>query len=262
MNLEIEGKKALVTGGSRGIGFAIAKRLAAEGCEVRLVARDAAALEAARARILAAGRAGVSAPVTVPVTVHAADLGDPLQLERVFPLLQDVDILVNSAGAVPRGTVFEVSAETFRAAFAAKVMGAIDLSREALRHMCARRSGVIVNIIGLSGERPNPRSVATSTANAALIAFTQAVGASSVDDNVRVLGVNPGLIATERTASLTDASDPVNSMAYRHLIEALPYGRMGTPEEVADVVAFLVSPRATYMSGTVVTVDAGSHFRV
>lgn len=258
MNLEIEGKKALVTGGSRGIGFAIASRLAAEGCEVRLVARDAAALEAARVRILAARRAEVS----VPVTVHAADLGDPRQLQGVFPLLQDVDILVNSAGAVPRGTVFEVSAETFRAAFAVKVMGAIDLSREALRHMCARRSGVIVNIIGLSGERPNPRSVATSTANAALIAFTQSVGSISVDDNVRVLGVNPGLIATERTASLTDASDHVNSAAYRHLIATLPYGRMGTPEEIADVVAFLASPRATYMSGTVVTVDAGSRFRV
>ena len=254
MNLEIEGKKALITGGSRGIGFAIASRLAAEGCETRLVARDAAALDAARARILAGHRGKVS--------VHAADLGDPEQLQSVFPLLQDVDILVNSAGAVPRGTVFEVSAETFRAAFAAKVMGAIDLSREALRHMCARRSGVIVNIIGLSGERPNPRSVATSTANAALIAFTHSVGSISVDDNVRVLGVNPGLIATERTASLTDSGDQVNNAAYRHLIATLPYGRMGTPEEIADVVAFLASPRATYMSGTVVTVDAGSRFRV
>lgn len=254
MDLELAGKTALITGGSKGIGFAIADRLAAEGCAIRLVARDPAVLDSARSRLLAAHK--------VKVEVHAADLGDRRAIESVFPLLAGTDILVNSAGAVPRGTVADVSAERFRAAFDVKVMGAIDLCREALRLMAARRSGVIVNIIGLAGERPNPKSIATSTANAALIAFTQAVGAASVDDNVRVVGVNPGLIATERTAGMVDPANAVDSKAYQHLLRSLPLGRMGRPEEVADMVVFLASARASYMSGTVYTVDGGARFRV
>lgn len=254
MDLELAGRTALVTGGSKGIGFSIADRLAAEGCHVRLVARDPAVLDRARARLVAAHR--------VRVEVHAADLGRRRSIESVFPLLAGTDILVNSAGAVPRGTVADVPAERFRAAFDVKVMGAIDLCREALRVMSARRSGVIVNIIGLAGERPNPKSVATSTANAALIAFTQAVGAASVDHNVRVVGVNPGLIATERTAGMTDPANSVDHKAYQHLLRALPFGRMGLPEEVADLVVFLASARASYTSGTVYTVDGGARFRV
>ena len=254
MDLELKGKKALVTGGSKGIGVGIANRLAAEGCELRLVARDAAGLEDARARLKAAHRRDVS--------VHAVDLGDPDRVASVYPLLQDLDILVNSAGAVPRGGLLAVPAGRFRATFNAKVMGAIDLCREALRAMSARGSGVIVNIIGLSGERPNPRPVATSTANAALIAFTQAVGSASVDANVRVVGINPGLIATTRTASLTQAGKPADNAAYKHLLASLPFGRMGEADEIADMAAFLASPRASYMSGAVFTVDGGARFRV
>ncbi len=254
MDLELAGKRVLVTGASKGIGFAIAQRLLAEGCKVKLVARDAANLEQARVALVG-GQRGVE------VTAHAADLGDRVHLERVFPLLADVDILVNSAGAVPRGTLLQTTADAFRAAFDVKVMGTIDLCREAYRHMSARRSGVIVNIIGLSGERPNPKSVPTSTANAALIAFTQAVGCMSADDNVRVVGINPGLIATPRTAGMSDVNNVVDNQAYSHLLSSLPFGRMGKPEEIADVVAFLASTRASYISGCVYTVDGGTRFR-
>ena len=254
MDLELAGKTALVTGGSKGIGFAIADRLATEGCLVRIVARDAAGLGAARARLEEVhGKA---------VVAHAADIGDTQQLASIFPLLEGVDILVNSAGAVPRGGLLDLSAERFRSTFDAKVMGTIDLCREALRAMGARGSGVIVNIIGLSGERPNPRSVATSTANAALIAFTQAVGSASVDQNVRVVGINPGLIATGRTAGISDPNNTVDNAAYRHIMATLPFGRMGEPFEVADLAAFLASPRAGYISGSVFAVDGGSRFRV
>lgn len=256
MELELAGKKALVTGGSRGIGFAIAERLVKEGCSVTIVGRDAAALDKSLASLRATAQGRVN------VAGHRADLVDPKQIESVFPLLADVDILVNSAGAVPRGSLADTPAAKLRPAFDAKVMGTIDLCREVMRHMTARRAGVIVNIIGASGERPNPRSIGTSIANAALIAFTQAVGSLSVDDNIRMVGVNPGLIATERTAPVRDASNPVDAAAYRHLKSTMPFGRMGTTEEVADLVLFLASPRASYVSGAVFTVDAGTRFRV
>lgn len=254
MELELAGKRALVTGGSKGIGYAIARRLLAEGCSIKLVARDPAALASARTALL-------EEKPGAEVTVHAADLGERKHIERVYPLLADVDILVNSAGAVPRGKLLDTTADVFRAAIDVKVLGAIDLCREAYRHMSARRAGVIVNIIGVSGERPNGKSVPTSTANGALIAFTQAVGSLSVDDNVRMVGVNPGLIATTRTASMSDPANAIDSKAYSHLLSSLPFGRMGKPEEIADMVAFLASARAAYISGCVYTVDGGVRFR-
>ncbi len=255
MDLELQGKKVLITGASKGIGFGIAKKLLAEGCEVKLVARDAKGLSDAKEQL------SLEYPQSVIKTV-AADLGDQAHLPRVFAELKDVDILVNSAGSVPRGTLLETSSQSFRSSFDAKVMGTIDLCREVYQHMSERRYGVILNIIGLSGERPNPKSVATSTANAALIAFTQAVGCISADDHIRVLGINPGLIATPRTAGLGSADDSPHNRAYKHLLSTLPFGRMGKPEEIADMVAFLVSARASYASGCVYTVDGGLHFRV
>jgi 3-oxoacyl-[acyl-carrier protein] reductase len=253
MNLELAGKTALITGGSQGIGLGIACRLAEEGCAVRLVGRDPGRLARAAEHLRGHYR--------VAVSCISADLADMVQLASVFPALADVDILVNSAGAVPRGALLDTDSAVMREAFAGKVFSAIDLCREALRRMPERGGGVVVNIIGLSGDRPNPRSIPTSVANAALIAFTQAVGSVSVDQNVRVVGVNPGLIATERTRSLSDASNPVDGAAYAHLMKSLPMGRMGETAEIADMVAFLASPRSSYVSGTVVNVDGGARFR-
>jgi NAD(P)-dependent dehydrogenase (short-subunit alcohol dehydrogenase family) len=254
MDLELQRKKVLITGASKGIGFGIASKLLGEGCELKLVARDVQGLQEAQDALIRNYPKGI-------IKIVAADLGDQGHLARVFEELRDIDILVNSAGSVPRGTLLETSSQSFRSSFDAKVMGTIDLCREAYTHMRKRHFGVILNIIGLSGEKPNPKSVATSTANAALIAFTQAVGCISPDDNIRVLGINPGLIATPRTAGLGSADDSPHHRAYTHLLSTLPFGRMGKPDEIADMVAFLVSARASYASGCVYTVDGGLHFR-
>lgn len=254
MDLQLMDRRALITGASKGIGYGIAARLAAEGCALTLVARDPAGLDKAAAA-LKAMHPGLD------VSTVAADLGHRDQLGGLYPRLSSVDILVNSAGAVPRGQLLDTTAEQLRAAMDSKGFGTIDLCREAYRHMRARRDGVILNIIGMSGERPSPKSVPTSTVNAALIGFTQAVGALSPDDNIRVLGLNPGLVATERTAGLMTASSDPHDNAYAHLTSNLPFGRMATTGEIADFAAFLVSPRASYCSGTVYTVDGGARFR-
>jgi NAD(P)-dependent dehydrogenase (short-subunit alcohol dehydrogenase family) len=249
MDLELKGKTALVTGGSRGIGFAIAERLAAEGCTLRLVSLQPEKLDAA-ARALAE-RHGAE------VQVHAADLGLPEEVRTVYPLLEGVDILVNSAGDTPRGSILDLSAEALCAAFNVKAFAAMMLCREAILRMKPRGGGVIVNIIGTSGERHNPRSVPTAVVNAAMMAFTQAVGAGSVDDNIRVVGVNPGLVATDRHLP----GDVSSRRAHEQTLAKLPWGRMAHASEVADLVAFLASARAGYVSGSIHTIDAGQRLR-
>lgn len=251
MDLQLSGRTALVTGGSKGIGFACAKALAAEGCHMRLVARDKAALVEARDTLRAAH--------DVSVEIFEADLSrlsDSLLVDA-FP---EVDIVVNSAGAIPRGGLLDVDPGALREGFEGKLMGTIALCRAFYRRMRERRRGVILNIIGISGLRPNPKSIGTSSANAALIALTQALGAESVDHGVRVLGVNPGLVRTGRTASLLNPTQPADK-AYDALLASLPFGRMAEPAEVADLVSFLVSERASYLSGEVISIDGGSRFR-
>ena len=128
--------------------------------------------------------------------------------------------------------------------------------------MIARQAGVIINIIGIAGERLNPNSIGTSVANAALIAFTKAFGAESVDHGVRVLGINPGLIHTPRTENLLHPKTEVDRQAYAKVMANLPYGRMGTPDEIAHLAVFFASDAmAKYLSGDVISIDAGTRFR-
>lgn len=257
MELGLRGRTALVTGGSKGIGRAVAAALAEEGAHLHLAARTQSELEAARDAI--AGR------VNVNVTIHPTDLS---QTEAVLALAErcrDVDILVNNAGAIPAGTLQTVDGPRWREAWDLKVFGYIDLCRAMLPHMAARRAGVILNIIGTGGERHDPKYIAGAVGNASLIAFTKTLGGVSVDDGVRVLGINPGRIETDRLVTLLrrraelDHGDPER---WREYMTDLPFGRPGRPEEVADLATFLVSDRAGYISGTVVTIDGGAVMRV
>jgi NAD(P)-dependent dehydrogenase (short-subunit alcohol dehydrogenase family) len=252
MDLKLAGRTALITGGSKGIGLATAKWFAAEGVNLRLVARSPADLESAAKSIRKASSVGVE---TMP-----ADLADAAQREQVAARFPEVDILINNAGAVPSGAIDAVDDATWRAAWDVKMFGYINMTRSYFARMKARRRGVILNIIGIGGERLDYNYIAGSTGNAGLMAFTRALGGRSPDFNVRVLGVNPGPVATERFAWLgrqraaAELGDP-ERWTERH--KHMPWGRPATCDEIAASVVFLASDLCSYTSGTIVTIDGG-----
>lgn len=259
MELELKGKTALITGASKGIGRAIALGLAKEGCQVHLAARGRAELEALAEEI---ARTGAPRPV-----IHPCDLAKRGSPAALASECGDLDILVNNAGAIPRGTVEAIGEDRWREAWDLKVFGTIDLSRAAFSRMKGRRSGVIVNVIGMAGERNSAEYIVGSTGNAALMAFTRGVGGASMDDGIRVVGVNPGPVNTERMESLLrqQAVEKFgDAERWRECQDTskLPAGRAATAREIADVAVFLASPRASYVSGTVISVDGGKAFRV
>jgi len=254
MELQLAGRRALVTGASKGIGRATAMLLASEGCPLLLVARSAEDLERARADI--------TARHDVPVEVQARDLSRTEEVEALARDAGRVDILVNNAGAIPRGRLDELDEPEWRTAWDLKVFGYINLTRRIYPQMREAGGGVIINVIGLAGERPNAGYIAGSSGNAALMAFTRSLGATSRRDDIRVVGVNPGLIETERLATL------LRGEAERRLGDAERWRELldqryppGRPEDIANLVAFLASPRATNITGTIVTADGGAASR-
>ena len=168
MDLQLAGKRALITGGSKGIGRASAEVLADEGCDVILVARDAAALDAAAAAIRARRQ--------VNVRTISADLSSDAAVRKVAAEAGEIDILVNNAGAIPPGDLLAVDDETWRRAWDLKVFGYISLCRAVYPAMKARGAGVIVNVIGAAGEKFPPAYIAGAAGNASLMAFTRALG--------------------------------------------------------------------------------------
>ena len=256
MDLRLSGRTALITGASRGIGFGVAQSLAAEGCHLHLASRSAPDLEAARARLLATHK--------VNVTCHALDLAASENARKLAKACRDVDILVNNAGAIPQGTLTGLDEKTWRDSWDLKVFGYINLARDIYAAMCERRKGVIVNIIGGAGERPTAGYIAGSMANASLMAFSRALGADSPKFGVRVLGLNPSATATDRGVTRwrnQAQKDLGDAEKWPELTKGFPFGRPASVEEVADVVAFLCSDRASYMSGTVIQVDGGASAR-
>ncbi len=252
MDLGLKGKRAVVTGASKGIGFAVARALAVEGVSVTLVARSGVDEAAARLREDGFAAAGL-----------AMDLSKPGSAEALLAATGAPDILVNNAGAIPGGDIDVIDEARWRESWELKVFGYVNLSRAYLAAMRGR-GGVILNVTGLAAERHDYGYVAGTTGNAALNAFTRAVGSVAIEDGVRVLAVQPGLTETERLATLLKTRRVASTGAedgWREALKGNPLGRAATVEEVADVVAFLVSPRASYVNATVITVDGGASSR-
>jgi NAD(P)-dependent dehydrogenase (short-subunit alcohol dehydrogenase family) len=252
MDLDLAGKRALITGASRGIGKAIAARFAAEGCNLYLTARAPAPLKALQEELTGRWR--------IKVEVHACDLMQRGSTAALGERFADADILINNAGATPTGPIEEATEEKWREGLELKVIATALLTRELYLRMSVRGSGVIVNVIGNCGERPDPEIIVATITNSGLMAFTRALGSVSPDKGVRVLGVNPGPTLTERLELLMkkkSADRTGDSERWKELVAPLPFGRAATPGEVADLVVYAASPRASYVSGTVLTVDGG-----
>jgi len=237
MDLKLKGSRVLVTGASKGIGRACVEVLAQEGC-----------------RVLGASRS-IAGPDT-----RAADLSQRGVAEDLAAWAGDLDILVNNAGAIPGGDLQRVDEETWRRAWDLKVFGYINLTRAVYARMKARGRGVIVNILGNAGERLNPAYIAGSTANAGLMAFTRTLGGASHADGIRVVGINPGPVATDRLVSLHKQMAQTklgDASRYEELFREMSFGRPATAEEIAWAVAFLASERSAYTTGCILSIDGG-----
>ncbi len=194
MDLHLRGKQVLITGASKGIGAAAAEVFAEEGCHLHLAARNEQALGELAQRLRGAHQ--------IDCKVHVVDLRKSDDVARLAKDAADIDVLVNNAGDIPGGSLAKVDEATWRHAWQLKVFGYIDLTRLVYAQMKARGGGVIINDIGAAGERFDADYIAGSAGNAALMAFTRALGGKSLDDKIRVVGINPGPVETDRIVSL------------------------------------------------------------
>ncbi len=252
ITLDLTGQTALITGASQGIGLAAARVFAQAGCNLHLSARNEDALRTAQAEL--------SAQHKVQVTVHPMDLAQPGAMRTLDAAVGDVDILINNAGDIPAGPIESLDFEVVRRGFALKVLGYMELSQLVYARMKRIGHGVIVNDIGNSGENWDANYIAGSTGNAAVMAFTKALGGVSLDDGIRVVGVNPGPVATDRMVKLMKRRAVDNwgdETRWEELFNQYPGGRPAEASEVAELMLFLASPHAAYITGTVVTIDGG-----
>ena len=258
MDLDLRGKVALVTGASRGIGKAIAQSLLDEGCAVAICARDTARLDAA-ARDLAksGGRVlGIVADTTNPEAVSNFVAGAVGAFGRI-------DILVNNAGTHIRATVESTTPEILERQLRDKVFGFFAMIQAVLPIMRRQRDGRIVNIVGQAARHPHPDRFPSGVTNAAVMAMSKSVADAVARDNIRVNAVCPQYIESELLASLIAREmrerNVDRATAAAGFTRANPLGRTGTPQEVADLVAFLVSDRANFTTGSAVSIDGGYH---
>ena len=257
MDLALEDKVALVTGGSKGIGRACAERLVAEGCDVMIVARTEADLEAAAAAIAkASGRR---------IETCSADLRSPQGCEAAVGALKHafgrLDVLVNNAGATQSGDFFQLDDSVWEDGFALKFYACVRLSR-ALWPLLKDAQGAVVNVIGGASKTPSANFMIGGAVNAAITNFTKALAELGLRDGVTVNAVHPGMTVTGRLDALLNqraAADNLSREAYEEReLGRSGLRRYGRPEDVASLVAYLASPLAEQIHGADLFVDGGA----
>lgn len=256
MGLELDGKAAIVTGASRGIGEAVAVVLAERGADVLLVARNGADLERVQSAIRSrTGRRAMA---------HVADLIDasapPAAVQAALAAFGHLDILVNNAGATKRGDFFELTDEDWASGFGLKFFGAMRMTRSAWPHLRAS-GGAVVNIIGIGSRTASAEFTIGGSVNSALVNFTKAMADRGRSEGVRVNGINPGHIKTGRLegriATTMKAEGLGREEAIRFMTAKYGIPRFGEPHEIGWLVAYLCSPQAAFMQGAIVDIDGG-----
>jgi NAD(P)-dependent dehydrogenase (short-subunit alcohol dehydrogenase family) len=254
MKLDLEDKIVLVTGGSKGIGFACAKAFRDEGARVAICSRSAENVKRAKALL-----PGVFGSVADLVDADAA----ARMVDEVEAALGPIDILVNSAGAARRAPAAELTPEFWRAAMDAKYFTTINVIDPVIKRMVVRANGIIITIIGTGGKVASPVHLAGGAANAALMLATAGLGNAYAASGVRVVGVSPGLTETDRVTEGLEADARAAGItvdqARAKAVARLPLGRMASAEDIANAVLFLASDRAGYVTGATLSMDGGLH---
>jgi 2-deoxy-D-gluconate 3-dehydrogenase len=244
VDLELDGKVALVTGGSRGLGAAIATGLAAEGAVVVAAARSGDDLKAVAA--------------TSPDRISAIEVdllderGTATLVDRVVERHGRIDVLVNNAGVAPAGDFVTQSPEVWQRAWAINVLAPMLLAQAAARHFVAQRSGKIVNVASTTGVRGKPLLVAYSTTKGALTRFTEALAAELAQHGVQVNTIAPGAFVTEAQQAVLDSPDLL-----QRRIRRIPAKRMADAEEIVALACLLASPRSDFVTGSTFVIDGG-----
>ncbi|PHJ66491.1 short-chain dehydrogenase [Nostoc linckia z18] len=260
LELKLSGKTAIVTGGSAGIGLAIAKALYSEGVNVAIAARNPERLENAVSAIQSLPTTGAK------VISISADLTQAEDVEKVVSttLAQfgQIDILINNAGSARAGSFLELSDDVLLDAWNLKLLGYIRLVRAVVPHQKNRGDGRIVNIIGGAGRTPRPGFVPGGTTNAALLNFTRGISKELAQYNIRINAISPGATATERAERLAQQNAQARGItveqAKAETIQGIPLKRIAQPEEIASLALFLVSDLAASITGAEILVDGGS----
>jgi 3-oxoacyl-[acyl-carrier protein] reductase len=257
MELNLGGKVALVTGASRGIGAAICAELAREGMHLCLVARDDDRLRAVAASL--------SNGNTTRTLVHTADLRQPeaakTAIDAAISLFGRLDLLVNNAGATKRADFFALTEEDWADGFALKFHGYVRMTRAAWPHL-RQSAGSIVNIVGIGSRAGSAEFTIGGAVNVALLNFTKAMADIGIGDKVRVNAINPGLIETDRFTRNVERVMREQAMtrdaAIAFLLQSHGTTRVGRPEEIGALTAFLASDKADFIQGSVIDIDGGA----